>query len=171
VELKANWPFYVIGLRPDADHIASTQRWTLLRALAITAAVLLLAKILSPATFADIRQMAVQLLVAQGLCLLLIDALLLRFLSVPFTRPLVYSRRNMGFILAVFLLLFPPFIWQTVDAGRWIERSLWHFPVAILLIVGAHILLQNQQRSVIREYAGLPENEDLDEFPQRLGLS
>jgi len=171
VELKANWPFYVIGLRPDADHIASTQRWTLLRALAITAAVLLLAKILSPATFADIRQMAVQLLMAQGLCLLLIDALLLHFLSVPFTRPLVYSRRNMGFILAVFLLLFPPFIWQTVDAGRWIERSLWHFPVAILLIVGAHILLQNQQRSAIREYAGLPENEDLDEFPQRLGLS
>jgi hypothetical protein len=171
VELKANWPFHVIGVRPEVDHIAATQRWTLLRALTMTAAALLLAKIIDPVVFAEIRQMTAQLLVAEGLCLLLIDVLLLQFLSVPFTVPLVYSKRNMGFILAAFLMLFPPFIWQVVDAGRWIEQSFWRFPVAALLIAGVHILLQYWQRGMIREYASLPENEDMDEFPQRLGLS
>jgi len=171
VTLKANWAFYGIGIRPDSDHVACTQRWTLLRALILTTAVLLFAKIIAPAVFPSVRQMAAQLLVAQGLCLLLIDVLFLQFLSIPFTVPLVYSKRNMGFLLAAFLLLFPPFILQTVDAGRWIERSYWHFSIAVLFMAGAHLALQSQQQRMIRERARLPENEDADDFPQRLGLS
>jgi hypothetical protein len=171
VALKANWAFYGIGIRPDGDHIASTQRWTLLRALILTTAVLLFAEIIAPEAFPGIRQLAAQLLVAQGLCLLLIDVLFLQFLSIPFTVPLVYSKRNMGFLLAAFLILFPPFILQAVDAGRWVERSYWHFPIAVLFIVGAHLALQSQQQRVIRERASLPESEDADDFPQRLGLA
>jgi hypothetical protein len=171
VALKANWAFYGIGARPDGDHVASTQRWTLLRALILTTAILLIAKIIAPAVSPGVRQMAAQLLVAQGLCLLLIDVLFLQFLSIPFTVPLVYSKRNMGFLLAAFLILFPPFILQAVDAGRWIERSYWHFPIAVLFIAGAHLALQSQQHRMIRERARLPENEEADDFPQRLGLS
>jgi hypothetical protein len=171
VALKANWPFYGIGIRPDGNHIASTQRWTLLRALTLTLAVLLFAKIIVPAVFPGVRQMAAQLLVAQGLCLLLIDVLFLQFLSIPFTVPLVYSKGNIGFLLASFLILFPPLILQVVDAGRWIERCYWHFPIAVLFIAGAHLALQSQQQRLIRERASLQENEDADDFPQRLGLA
>jgi hypothetical protein len=171
VALKANWPFHVIGVRPDSDHVASTQRWTLLRAVILTMAVLFLAKVMAPATFHGIREMAAQVLVAQGLCLVLIDVLFLQFLSVPFTASLVYSKRNMAFLLGVFLVLFPPFIWQVVDAGRWIEKSYWHFPGAVLFIAGVHIALQHQQRRMVQERASLPEDEDMDDFPQRLGLS
>ena len=171
VALKANWPFHGIGIRPNGDYVASTQRWTLLRALILTTAALLFAKIIAPAVFPGIRQMAAQLLVAQGLCLLLVDVLFLQFLSIPFTVPLVYSKRNMGFLLAAFLLLFPPFILQVVDAGRWIEQSYWHFPVAILLVAGAHAALQHWQQTMIRERASLPEREDEDDFPRRLGLA
>jgi hypothetical protein len=77
----------------------------------------------------------------------------------------------MGFLLAAFLILFPPFILQAVDAGRWVERSYWHFPTAVLFIVGAHLALQSQQQRMIRERASLPESEDADDFPQRLGLA
>jgi len=171
VELKANWPFHVIGSRPDSDHIAATLRWMLPRAIFMTVAVLLLAKMLSPSVFPGLRQMAGQLLVAQGLCLLLIDALFLHFLSVPFTVPLMYSKRNLIFYLAAFLMLFGPFVETVVGIGRWIEQSPWHFFVAALLVLAAHLLLQWQQRNAIRERTALPEDDEAEEFPQRLGLS
>jgi hypothetical protein len=171
VELKANWPFHVTGFRPDPDHVAATLRWTLPRAALATIAALVLAKLLSPSTFPGWPQMLAQLVVAQGLCLLLIDALFLRFLSVPFTVPLVYSKRNLAFYIAAFLVLFVPFIQAAVEVGQWIEQSIWHFVAAALFVLEAHILLQRYQRSIIRERLALPENEELDEFPQRLGLS
>jgi hypothetical protein len=171
VELKANWPFHVIGSRPDPNHIAATLRWTLPRAVLATIAVLVLAKLLSPSTFPGWPQMLAQLLVAQGVCLLLIDALFLRFLSVPFTVPLAYSKRNLAFYIAAFLLLFAPFIQTAVDIGQWIEKSLWHFLTAALMVLAAHILLQCWQRSIVTDRASLPEDVDMDEFPQRLGLS
>jgi hypothetical protein len=170
VELKANWLFRAIGSKPDSDHITTTLRWTLLRCVFLTVAVLLLAKLLSPSAFPGMRQMMAQLLVAQGLCLLLIDALFLRFLSVPFTIPLVYSKRNLAFYIAAFLVLFSPFIWTVVDTGRWIEQSLWHFLTASLFVLVAHVWLQHWQKNVIRERSGLLEDEDAEEFPQRLGL-
>jgi hypothetical protein len=77
----------------------------------------------------------------------------------------------MAFLLGVFLVLFPPFVWQVVDAGRWIEKSYWHFPGVVLFIAGVHIALQHQQRRMVQERASLPEDEDMDDFPQRLGLS
>ncbi len=171
VELKANWPFQVIGSRPAPDHIAATLRWTLPRAVLATIAVLVLAKLLSPSEFPGWPQMLAQLLVAQGICLLLVDALFLRFLSVPFTVPLVYSKRNLAFYIAAFLVLFVPFMQTAVEMGQWIEQSIWHFAIAALAVLEAHILLQRYQRNFIRERLALPENEELDEFPQRLGLS
>lgn len=171
VELKANWPFRVIGSVPDRDRVAATLRWMLSRTLFVIVAVLLLAKLVSPPAFVGPRAMASQLLLAQGLCLLLIDAMFLRFLSVPFTVPLVYSRRNLAFYLAAFLFLFVPFVQTTVGIGHWVERSLWHFLAAAVLILVAHAFLQRRQRAMIRECAELPEDEGLDEFPQRLGLS
>jgi hypothetical protein len=171
VELKANWLFRAIGSRPDADHIAATLRWTLLRSASLTVAVLLLAKLISPSAFPEMRQMMAQLIVVQGLCLLLIDVLFLRFLDVPFSVPLVYSKRNLAFYIAAFLVLFPPFVSTVVDLGRWIERSLWHFFAACLFVLIAHLWLQHWQGNIIRERAAWPEDEDIDEFPQRLGLS
>jgi len=171
VELKANWPFHITGSRPDPNHIAATLRWTLPRAVLTTVAVFVLAKLLSPSTFPGWSQMLAQLLVAQGVCLLLIDALFLRFLSVPFTVPLVYSKRNLAFYIAAFLLLFTPFIQTVVDLGRWIEKSPWNFLTVALMVLAAHVLLQRWQHSIVTDRACLPEDIDLDEFPQRLGLS
>ncbi len=171
VELKANWPFHVIGSRPDGNHIAATLRWTLLRAVFVTAAALLVAKLVSPVAFSGVRQMAAQLLIAQGSCLLLIDIFFLRFLSVPFSIPLAYSKRNLAFYLAAFLVLFPPFILMVVDLGRWMEQSVWRFAATALFITAAHMFLQRLQRGIIQERAALPEDDDVDEFPQRLGLT
>lgn len=171
VELQANWPFHVIGSRPNQDHVVATLRWTLPRAVFVTVFVLVFVKILSPSVFPGWPQMLTQLLVAQGLCLLLIDVLLLRFLSVPFTVPLAYSKRNLAFYIAAFLLLFAPFIQTAVDIGKWIEQSVWHFLTVALVVLAAHILLQRWQRSMVTVRASLPEDIDFDEFPQRLGLS
>lgn len=171
VELQANWAFHVVGRRPDEDHIVSTRRWTLLRAVSITASALLLAQIVGGAAFEHIRPLVAQLLVAQGICVLLIDALFLRFLSVPFTVPLGYSKRNIAVGITLFLVLFPGYVQMTVNAALWTEQTFWHFIAIAVLFLAAHILLQRKQRELIRERAALPENEDMDEFPQRLGLS
>jgi hypothetical protein len=171
VELKANWPFHVIGARPSQDHVAATLRWTLPRAIFVTIAVFLVGKLLSPATFPGWPQRLVQLLLAQGLCLLLIDIFFLGFLSVPFTAPLAYSKRNLAMYVAALLALFVPFIQTTVDIGHWIERRATHFIIAALLILVAHLLLQRHQQRKIRERADWYEDVEIDEFPQRLGLS
>jgi len=171
VELKANWLFSVVGMRPDRNHIASTLRWTLLRTVFLTVAILLLTMWLSTSLFTTALPIVAQLLLAQGLCLLLIDLFFLRLLSVPFTVPLVYSKRNLAFYLAAFLSLFAPFVSTVVDTGIWIEKSLWHFLFAALAILAAHLMLQRWQNSIVTERASLPEDADLDEFPQRLGLS
>ena len=171
VELKANWPFLIIGSRPNHDHVTATLRWTLPRAVFVTLAVFLLGKLLSPSTFPGWPQMLTQLLLAQGLCLLLIDIFFLSFLSVPFTVPLAYSKRNLAMYVAALLVLFVPFIQTTVDIGHWIERNPAHFIVATFLILAAHILLQHHQREKIRERANWYEDVEIDEFPQRLGLS
>jgi hypothetical protein len=171
VELRANWAFHVIGSRPSQDHVTATLRWTLPRAFFVVAAVLLLAKLVSPSTFPGWRQITAQVLIALSLCLLLIDVLFQGFLSVPFTVPLIYSKRNLAFYVAAFLLLFVPLIQTTIDSGHWIERNLWHFLVAALIAVAAHILLEQKQRKMILERAGWPEDMEIEEFPQRLGLS
>lgn len=171
VELQANWLFQVVGRRPDEDHIASTRRWTLLRALSITTTALLLAQIIGGAAFEHIRPLMAQLLVAQGVCVLLIDVLFHRFLSVPFTVALAYSKRNIAVAVTLFLFLFTHYVQLTVNAARWTERSLWHFIAIAVFFVATHILLQRKQREIIHERAAWPENEDIDEFPQRLGLS
>jgi putative effector of murein hydrolase LrgA (UPF0299 family) len=90
---------------------------------------------------------------------------------VPFTVPLIYSKRNLAFYVAAFLLLFVPLIQTTIDSGHWIERNLWHFLVAALIAVAAHILLEQKQRKMILERADWPEDMEIEEFPQRLGLS
>jgi putative effector of murein hydrolase LrgA (UPF0299 family) len=82
----------------------------------------------------------------------------------------MYSKRNLAFYLAAFLMLFGPFILTVVNIGQWIEQSLWHFLVVAILILSAHLLLQRWQRETIRERSALPEDMDMDEFPQRLGL-
>src|SRR5271170_306058 len=171
VELRANWLFHVIGARPSQDHVSATLRWTLLRAAFVTAAVLLLGKVLSPSTFPGWPQMLSQLLVAQGLCLLLIDIFFLSFLSVPFTAPLAYSKRNLAMYVAALLFLFVPFIQTTIDIGHWIERHPVHFLIAASFILTAHILLQRHQHKNVREQADWYEDADINEFPQRLGLS
>ncbi|HLH35901.1 MAG TPA: hypothetical protein VKX41_14605 [Alloacidobacterium sp.] len=89
----------------------------------------------------------------------------------PFTVPLMYSKRNLAFYIAAFLVLFSPFVWAVVDTGRWIERSLWHFFIASLFVLVAHLWLQHWQRNMIRERSGLLEDEDAEEFPQKLGIS
>lgn len=171
VELRANWLFAIIGTRPNRNHIASTLRWTLLRAIGLTIAMLIFAMLLSPTLFPTVLQIAAQLLLLQGLCLLLIDIFFLRYLSVPFTTPLVYSKRNLAFYAGAFMALFGPYIWTVVDAERWIEQNLRHFLGAAAAILALHFLLQRWQRALIDERASLPEDMDMDEFPQRLGLS
>jgi hypothetical protein len=39
------------------------------------------------------------------------------------------------------------------------------------MVLAAHVLLQRWQHSIVTDRACLPEDIDLDEFPQRLGLS
>lgn len=171
VELKANWAFRITSRRPNADHIASTRRWALLRSLWITVLVLLLTQVIGGFHVTNIRSLMAQLLVAQGLCLLLVDVLFLRFLSVPFTVPLAYSKRNVAVIITLFLVLFPQYIQLTVAAGEWTGQGISHFVVTALLILVLHALLQWRQRQVIQERGDLPEDDDFEEFPQRLGLS
>ncbi|HEX3437973.1 MAG TPA: hypothetical protein VHT24_14485 [Pseudacidobacterium sp.] len=170
-ELTANWPFHVIGIRPDHEHIVATQRWTLLRALAVTTVFVFLGAELDPATLGTTHAMVSRLFVAQGISLLLVDIFFLQFMAVPLAAPLAYSKRNIAFALAAFLVLFQGYIETTVSAEAWLQRSTVRLVIAVILIAVIHLGLQYQQRKMIRERASLPQDMDLEDFPQRLGLS
>lgn len=171
-ELESNWPFDVIGIRPDYEHIVATQRWTLIRALAVSMALVALGALANPpSTFGNLPSLAAQLLVAQAVCLLLVDVFFLRFMAVPFAAPLAYSKRNVAFTLAAFLFLFPEYIRIAIGAEAWMERSILHMVIAVLFIAIVHLGFEYQQRKIIRERVSLPQDIDVEEFPQRLGLS
>lgn len=171
VSLRANWIFHGIGRQPNASHVAATQHWIVLRAAALTVSIALIACMLSPSSWRDVRHMVSQILVAEALPLLLIDVFFLKWLSVPFTMPLSYSKRNIAFLTPVFLLLFPLYVQKTVQWGIWIERSMMHFMVTLALVLVVHAALMSYQQRVIQERVGWPPiSEEEEEFPQRLGL-
>ena len=170
VSLRANWIFHTIGGHFHADRVTATQHWTVLRAAVLTVCISLIACMLSPTSWRDMHHVIAQILVAEALSLLLVDGLFLQWLSVPFTAPLTYSKRNLAFLVPVFLLLFPLYIEKTVQWGIWIERSLMHFVAALALVLVMHAALLYFQQRLIREHAGWPVLDEEEEFPRRLGL-
>ena len=111
------------------------------------------------------------MLLASGLCLLLIDALFLKVRSIPFTGEERASTTNLAIKLLQYFGFFPPLVLLAIDLEPWLEASLWHVAGTMGIAVAAHLAMRRIHRKNAEYHANLIDlDDDEEEFPQRLGL-
>jgi hypothetical protein len=114
------------------------------------------------------RELATQVLVAGGICLLLTDTFSLQTATIPFTEARVPRNTDLGFILLRYIVFFPALVMATVRYEWWIES---HLIVATLGIIAAHFALRYVQWRIRTERISRGVAQEEGEVSQVLGLS
>jgi hypothetical protein len=170
VDRRGSWLFSVIIGRPGARHLAGTGIWITLWALVVGIGTAVLLHALSPASLKVPRTTAGQLLIAVGLSFVLSDIFLFSVRTIPFTHLRKGSVNDLPLMVVRYFVFFPIFVGVAVHQEVWIEASIRHLVITLLLFAAAHLLLQRAYlRFVSQSMLDTPPN-DADEFPQSLGL-
>ena len=78
---------------------------------------------------------------------------------------------NLAWVLIRYFGLFPPLVLVTLSLEGWLEASIVHVAIAVLVIAVAHVRMMMLHRRLIASYVALVDvDDDEEEFPQRLGL-
>jgi hypothetical protein len=170
VDRRGSWLFRVLIGRPRSSHLSGAYLWISLTTFLIGSITALLLHTLSPAAMQIPRITTGQILVAIGLALLLPDVILFSVRTIPFTHLHRSSVNDLPLAVMRYLVLFPIFVTILVAKEAWIEASTLHLLVTIILIVGAHLILQRAHASLLAQSTLDIPPEESDEFPQRLGL-
>ena len=131
--------------KPGTEQLATTTLWILPFVLVMTLGVVALISLVAPPELHGWRPTTSQVLVASGLCLLLIDALFLKVRSIPFTGEERASTTNLAIKLLQYFGFFPPLVLLAVGLGPWLEASLWHVAGTVGIAVGASCDAQGSQ--------------------------
>lgn len=168
-ETRVHWIFRAIQGRPGMEESAATRTWVMLWALVLTLGTVAMTHAVAPPELRSAHAVAVQILVAAGLCVLLTDAFLLNVKRIPFTgaRP---SNTNLAFVLVQYFGLFPPFVLAMLRLESWMEASALHYGVAVIVVVAAHLRMMTVHRRLVAYSMEFGLEDDEEEFPQRLGL-
>jgi hypothetical protein len=173
---QGSWVFRIAHGRPPhffpaMQQLQAAKTWVVLWTGAITCAVGIALRGISPAELLTWPASLSQVIVAGGMCLLLTDLFFLNVNTVAFTGEPIRDQPNLAFTVLKYYTLFPvPSVFPIV-AEPWVERSVHHMIAAVCIIVSAHLLLQRRHRSIVRQHCNLPALEDgEDDFPMKLGL-
>ena len=173
---RASWVFRIVHGNPPAfttalNRLQAAKSWTLAAALVLTLTAQLTSRLIAASELLTAASTTAQLLVAIALCLLLTDLFFLNVTTVPFTGACSSQEPNLAFTLLKYFTFFPLIVLFPISAEPWIEQKLWHFTVAVAIIVAAHIVLHYRHRAIVATDCNrLPLEEDEDDFPMRLGL-
>jgi hypothetical protein len=90
--------------------------------------------------------------------------------SVPFTHLRKSSITDLPLVVVRYFVLFPVLVAVLVHNETWIEASAFHVFKTLIFLFAAHLLLlKSHTRSLLESTLDTPPDE-IDEFPQRLGL-
>jgi hypothetical protein len=170
IDRRGSWIFRLIDGKPSLDHLAGTRIWVFMRAAGLTAAAILALRVLAPSELRGFDAIAAQCLVGFGLCLLLVDAFFVNVMVVPFNERRSSSKNSLAFILVGYIALFPPLVWNTVDAEPWLKSSHLHMAGTLIAIAALHLTLRAILRRGINDQVLLPDGEEED-WPPKLGLT
>jgi hypothetical protein len=168
---SGSWVFRLIHGKASSEHLAATKLWVLLWAIAMTLGAVAVLQIVSYPELRAPKELATQVLVAAGICLLLTDAFLLQTATIPFTEARVPHNTDLGFILLRYIVFFPALVIATVNYEWWIEVSAGHLLVTTLLIIAAHFALRYVQWRIRKERVNRSFTQEEGEVSRVLGLS
>ena len=168
---SGSWVFRLIHGKASSEHLAATKLWVLLWAIAMTLGAVAVLQIVSYPELRAPKELATQVLVAAGICLLLTDAFLLQTATIPFTEARVPHNTDLGFILLRYIVFFPALVIATVNYEWWIEVSAGHLLVTTLLIIAAHFALRYVQWRIRKERVNRNFTQEEGEVSRVLGLS
>jgi hypothetical protein len=170
IDPRGSWIFRLIDGKPGLDQLAGTRTWVFMRTAGLTAVAILALRVLAPNELRSFDAIATQCVVGFGLCLLLVDAFFVNVMVVPFNERRSSSKSSLAFILVGYIALFPPLVWNTVDAEPWIKASRMHMAFIIIVIAALHPTLHAILRRKFNDQVRLPDGEEED-WPPKLGLN
>lgn len=157
--------------RPALHQLQAAQLWVLLWSGAVTLAVFIALRFLSPPALLTWPATIAQILVAAVLCLLLTDIFFLKVTTVAFTGETIREQPNLAFTVLKYYTVFPIPAVLPLILEPWIESNPRHILVFLAVAALAHLELRRRHRSIVRQHCNLPALEDgEDDFPMKLGL-
>ncbi len=171
VDNRGGWIFRVIRGRPGLDLLLPARGWVLACAFAVTFATVGVIAAIRPSSMRGGGVIAVQAIMAAGMCFLLRDVLFLRMKAIPFTGAQTASETNLAVVLIQYFGLFPPMVLIAVEIERWMQASLIHSAIVAVATLFLHLRMRAAHRRIATEHAELLDvDAEEEEFPQRLGL-
>jgi hypothetical protein len=173
---QGNWVFRIVHGRPPVlesalEQLLAARIWVMLWACAITLTTGFVLRAVSPPELLTWPATAAQILVPCSLCLLLTDFMFLKVTTVAFTGEPTRDQPNLAFTVLKYYTAFPFVAAFPILGEWWVEKSVRHMVVAVLIVAAVHLLLRRRHRGIVRQHCSLPELEDGEEdFPMKLGL-
>jgi hypothetical protein len=162
VDRRGSWLFRAVIGRAGPGHIAGMWVWTTMWSLLVSLATVLLLHLASPAAMRTP-------LVACSVLLADVRIFFVRWM--PFAHMRRSSVSDFPLMIVRYVVLFPLFVGLVIAAEGRIEASEAHLLGTVLLVAVTHLALRRLQAKYVVD-SGLEtvEDEELEEFPQRLGL-
>jgi hypothetical protein len=168
---RGRWVFRVVKGRPDWEQLAAAKTWVLTWTIVIMGTVISVLCLADHTEVYGRREIAVQILVAIGSCVLLTDAFFLNVKIIPFTGERVAEKTNLAIILLKYVAAFVPWVLVVKNVEPWIEASASHMATAVVVIIATHIAMQAIHRKVLSNHLSVPDlDEDQHGLFQTLGL-
>ena len=173
---QGSWVFRIVHGRPPHFvpamlQLQAARIWVLLWAGAVTLATYVALRAVSPWELLTWPATISQILVAGGICLLLTDIFFLKVTAVAFTGEPTRGQSNLAFTVLKYYTFFPVPAVLPIATEWWVEHSVRHMIVAVVLIAAIHLALRQRHRAIVRLHCNMPALEDGEEdFPMKLGL-
>jgi hypothetical protein len=173
---QGSWVFRIVHGRPPhfapaMQQLLGAKIWVLLWASAITLAIGIALRTISPQVLLTWPATVSQVLVTGGMCLLLTDVLFLNVTIIPFTGEPIRGQSNLAFTVLKYYTFFPLIAVLPIATEPWVAKSIQHMTIAVAIIAAAHLALRFRHRATVRQHCNLPGLEDdEDDFPMKLGL-
>jgi hypothetical protein len=173
---QGSWIFRLVHGRPShflaaVQQLQAAKLWVLLWAGALTLAVYIALREVSPPMLLTWPATFSQILVAGGLCLLLTDFFFLKVTVVAFTGEPPRDQPNLAFTVLKYYALFPIPVVLPLMTEPWVAKNANHMVAAVVTIAVLHLVLRHRHRVLVHQHCNLPALEDGEEdFPMKLGL-
>lgn len=174
VNTKASWIFKFIDPRPNLDYAAGLERWVLLRIVVLTTSIAFFSGILSPLALSSAQSIAVQIFAAVAGCVVLAKIFFYRSWIPPFSIAQAKQRKDLVWMLSIYVFIFPSFVWRVTSCERRMEMDFGYFvKMSVYVFLAVGIIEFLRRRAIRREldWNEAEEEEGSDAPFQRLGLS
>jgi hypothetical protein len=167
---RGGWIFRVIDGCATQTQLHAVSMWVAIRGVIITVGVVALLHLLTPLPLRLTNDIATQLLVGVGICVLLTDVLLLDSRTIPFTEARIPQNTDLAFILVRYIAIFPAIVMIAVRCEPWIGSSSIHLATVAIAIALTHEIFLRAKQNLLQIQAKRTGLNESDGIIQTLNL-